>query len=152
LGHHQACLRDKGMAPLDAPAEVDAAADADDAEHARAAAGRPGEAHEQGRETVMTDSPEAGPPAGDPDAPVPPIRSREDAYARIAQVADYLQRTEPHSPTPYLLRRAIHWGRLDLNQLLLELTGNGMDFMQVMRLLGIGQDDPGGDGRDSPRR
>jgi predicted component of type VI protein secretion system len=83
---------------------------------------------------------------------VPAIRSRDDAYARIAQVADYLQRTEPHSPTPYLLRRAIHWGRLDLNQLLLELTSNGMDFMQVIRLLGIGQDESGDGGHGSPRR
>ena len=148
-GMHQACLRDKGLAPLDAPAEAAAPSDqASDDGSARAEAA-PDVVPKQGKETAMTERPGsnaaanagAGAGAGDPEAPVPAIRSREDAYARIAQVADYLQRTEPHSPTPYLLRRAIHWGRLDLNQLLLELTGNGMDFMQVMRLLGIGQDE-----------
>lgn len=139
LGTLQASLRDKGLAPLDAPPAADAQpADTDDsntsvgAEPAPAAAAR--------EDSVTQPDRTAAPASGDPDAPVPPIRSREDAYARIAQVADYLQRTEPHSPTPYLLRRAIHWGRLDLNQLLMELTGNGMDFMQVMRLLGLGQE------------
>ncbi|WP_200339206.1 type VI secretion system protein TssA [Rhodovibrio sodomensis] len=158
LGMHRACLRDKGLAPLDAPETPAPHGDGP----AGAPAGTPGPepAAQQGRETAMTDRAEAsgqghaqtGATGGDPDAPVPAIRSREDAYARIAQVADYLQRTEPHSPTPYLLRRAIHWGRLDLNQLLLELTGNGMDFMQVMRLLGIGQDESGVGGGGSPGR
>ena len=152
LGMHQACLRDKGLAPLDAPAAAEPDAPAADAPATQA----PRPAPNQRGDTAMTDSPHAGAPAGaadgEPDAPVPAIRSREDAYARIAQVADYLQRTEPHSPTPYLLRRAIHWGRLDLNQLLLELTSNGMEFMQVMRLLGIGQDESGHGGGGSPNR
>ena len=153
LGMYQACLRDKGLAPLDAP---DAAAPDAPPADAAPTPQTPLPASNQRGETAMTDSPNADAPVrdadDDPDAPVPAIRSREDAYARIAQVADYLQRTEPHSPTPYLLRRAIHWGRLDLNQLLLELTGNGMDFMQVMRLLGIGQDESGDRGSGSPRR
>jgi type VI secretion system ImpA family protein len=147
LGMHQAWLRDKGLDPLDAAPAAGAPAPAEGVGGSDpAAAGEPAAPADDPKETVMTDRTDAPQAAGDPDAPVPAIRSREDAYARIAQVADYLQRTEPHSPTPYLLRRAIHWGRLDLNQLLLELTGNGMDFMQVMRLLGIGQDD-GGAGR-----
>ena len=162
-GMHQACLRDKGLAPLDAPGPAAAPDDQMPGDRARAETA-PAARPEQGKETAMTERAEANAAAsaggnaggtasaGDPEAPVPAIRSREDAYARIAQVADYLQRTEPHSPTPYLLRRAIHWGRLDLNQLLLELTGNGMDFMQVMRLLGIGQDESGHGGGGSTKR
>jgi type VI secretion system ImpA family protein len=153
LGMYQACLRDKGLVQLDAPGAAEAETPGPDGAPRPQT---PPPAPTQRGDTAMTDSPHAGAPARDaedgPDSPVPAIRSRDDAYARIAQVADYLQRTEPHSPTPYLLRRAIHWGRLDLNQLLLELTSNGMDFMQVMRLLGIGQDESGDGGHGSPRR
>ncbi len=148
LGMHQACLRDKGLDPLEAaPPTLEPAQGAATGQDSAA---EPAPPADHSKEPAMTERADTAQPASDPDAPVPAIHSREDAYARIAQVADYLQRTEPHSPTPYLLRRAIHWGRLDLNQLLLELTGNGMDFMQVMRLLGIGQDEA--DGGGSPRR
>ena len=36
-----------------------------------------------------------------------PIRSRADAYRRLSEAADYLLRAEPHSPTPYLVKRAV---------------------------------------------
>ena len=38
------------------------------------------------------------------------IRSRAEAYRVLQAAADFLQRTEPHSPTPYLVRRAVAWG------------------------------------------
>lgn len=50
--------------------------------------------------------------------------NRTQAYEMIRQAADYLARTEPHSPVPYLLRRALRWGSLSLQELLPELLQN----------------------------
>jgi type VI secretion system ImpA family protein len=68
---------------------------------------------------------------------LPPIRSRAEAYRRLAEVADYLIRTEPHSPAPYLIRRAISWGGMTLEQLLPELVANEPALKDLERLLKI---------------
>lgn len=52
------------------------------------------------------------------------IESREQAYALLGDVASYLERIEPHSPTPYLIRRAMSWGEMSLPQVLDTLTNN----------------------------
>ena len=46
--------------------------------------------------------------------------SREDAYRQLLLIADYLARTEPHSPVPYLIKRAVEWGNKPLSELLAE--------------------------------
>jgi predicted component of type VI protein secretion system len=66
-----------------------------------------------------------------------PILSRDDAYRRLAEAADYLARTEPHSPTPYLVRRAIAWGGMRLEDLLPELVRNSNELGEICRLLQI---------------
>lgn len=65
------------------------------------------------------------------------IRSRDEAYQRLAQAADYLLRTEPHSPTPYLVKRAVSWGSLPLQELLLELVNDRSDLRALYTLLGM---------------
>jgi type VI secretion system ImpA family protein len=65
------------------------------------------------------------------------IRSREEAYRRLSDAADYLLRTEPHSPTPYLVMRAVAWGRMPLNELLQELVNSEGDLKQLYTLLGM---------------
>lgn len=65
------------------------------------------------------------------------IRSRKDAYRGLAEIADYLTRTEPHSPVPYLIRRAIAWGSMDLGQLLPELLSHEGALKDVAGLLQI---------------
>lgn len=77
-------------------------------------------------------------PAQDTSAPVAasgPITSRDDAYRRLAEVADYLMRTEPHSPTPYVLRRVHGWGRMPLNQLLLDMAQGRNDLASILELI-----------------
>jgi type VI secretion system protein ImpA len=69
-----------------------------------------------------------------------PITSRAEAYHWLAAAAEYLARTEPHSPTPYLVRRAIRWGHLSLDQLLPELIRNQNELTEVFRLLQINED------------
>jgi type VI secretion system ImpA family protein len=66
-----------------------------------------------------------------------PVASRAEAYQRLREAADYLLRTEPHSPVPYLIRRAINWGNLSLAELLDELLQKNTDLAAVNALLGI---------------
>jgi type VI secretion system protein ImpA len=65
------------------------------------------------------------------------IGSRAEAYRALADAADYLTAIEPHSPAPYLVRRAIKWGRMSLAELLRELLRDNADLPTVYSLLGI---------------
>lgn len=72
-----------------------------------------------------------------PAAAAGPIVSRADAYQRLRDASEYLMRTEPHSPVPYLVRRAISWGNMSLAELLEELLRDRADLPTVYTLLGI---------------
>lgn len=63
------------------------------------------------------------------------IRSRQHAYGLLAEIADWLAVTEPHSPTPFLIRRAISWGGMGLNELLVELIDEEASRRPIRRLL-----------------
>ena len=97
---------------------------------------------------VLEERGEKGFTAAEPDreeaeAPAParqaagPILSRAEAFQRLSEAADYLLRTEPHSPVPYLVRRAITWGNLSLAELLAELLQKNADLPTLYTLLGI---------------
>lgn len=66
-----------------------------------------------------------------------PIRSRAEAYQRLQEAADYLMRTEPHSPTPYLVKRAVAWGNKTLGELLAEVVGSEQHLQEIYQLLAI---------------
>lgn len=66
-----------------------------------------------------------------------PIKSREDAYQCLAEAADFLAHLEPHSPTPYLVRRAITWGSMSLIDLMQEIVHDPNDYRQILQLLGV---------------
>lgn len=72
-------------------------------------------------------------------APAGPISSRAEAYQRLIEAADYLLRTEPHSPVPYLVKRAISWGNMPLTELLQEFISGADDLVTTHRLLGMRQ-------------
>lgn len=91
----------------------------------------------QKQENTMSD--ETPDPGQDGSAPSGPIRSREEAYRRLSEAADYLLRTEPHSPSPYLVMRAVTWGRMPLTDLLQELVQSEGDLAQLYTLLGMRQ-------------
>ena len=63
------------------------------------------------------------------------IRTREQAYETLAQIANFLARLEPHSPVPYLLHRAIAWGGMSLKELLPELLHDQAALKDVGHLL-----------------
>ncbi|WP_027797780.1 type VI secretion system protein TssA [Paraburkholderia acidipaludis] len=66
--------------------------------------------------------PVVGMPESRPVERIDRLQSREEAYRLLAIVADYLMRYEPHSPVPYMLKRALDWGAKPLPALLVELT------------------------------
>jgi type VI secretion system protein ImpA len=79
-----------------------------------------------------------GPSSEIPSSPTEgPIRSRAEAYRCLAEAADFLLRTEPHSPTPYLVKRAISWGNLSLGELLPEIIRNENTLGEVLKLLDL---------------
>ncbi len=65
------------------------------------------------------------------------IRNRAEAYRMLSEAADYLLIHEPHSPTPYLVKRAVTWGQLTLTELLKELVQDELDLNHIFNLLGL---------------
>ncbi len=65
------------------------------------------------------------------------INSRQDAYRMLEAAAAYLQRTEPHSPTPYLVKRAVTWGQMSLADLMQEILREEGDLTRYFSLLGL---------------
>ena len=55
----------------------------------------------------------------------------------LSEAADYLFIHEPHSPTPYLVRRAVTWGNMTLTELLKELITDDGDLRAIFNLLGF---------------
>lgn len=79
-----------------------------------------------------------------PDTPQPPAvvsaggwTNRDDAYRTLEALAIYLSNIEPHSPTPYLIRRAVNWGRLPLPELMTEIMQEEGDLNRLVQLLGL---------------
>lgn len=64
-------------------------------------------------------------------------QSRHEAYVTLEAIADYLAVVEPHSPTPYLLRRAVNWGRMPLPELMAEIIKEEGDLNRLKNLLGL---------------
>lgn len=65
------------------------------------------------------------------------INSRKQAYEQLREIADQLAVIEPHSPTPYMIRKAVAWGEMSLAEVMKELSQEGGDILKIMRLLGI---------------
>lgn len=94
---------------------------------------------DMGEEEIETDvleleSPQPAVPEFEPSSGGP-IRSRADAYRRLSEAADYLLRAEPHSPTPYLVKRAVEWGNMSLPELLQQIVRNEGELSEIDRLL-----------------
>lgn len=65
------------------------------------------------------------------------LNSRRAAFEQLKQVADFLRRTEPHSPVSYLVQRAVKWGDMPLEQVLGELVKNDDTLRQILETLGV---------------
>ncbi len=63
--------------------------------------------------------------------------SRQQTLQELSAIADYFRRNEPHSPLPYLLDRAVHWGKLSLPELMQEMIVDSTARDQAFHLTGI---------------
>ena len=77
-----------------------------------------------------------------------PVRSRQDAFKRLAEVSEYFRRTEPHSPVAYLVRRAIKWGEMPLEVWLQDVIKEAGVLDGLRETLGLGATAGAGGGED----
>lgn len=72
-----------------------------------------------------------------------PITTRAEAYERIREVADFLRRTEPHSPVPPLLERVARWEHKFFDDVFRDVVKNEEIQRQVWEVLGLERRDEG---------
>jgi type VI secretion system protein ImpA len=65
------------------------------------------------------------------------VKGRQDALKRLAEVAEYFRRTEPHSPVAYLVQRAVRWGEMPLERWLEEVIKDPSVLAGLRDTLGI---------------
>jgi type VI secretion system protein ImpA len=76
--------------------------------------------------------------ATQPSGPLPlEPRDRADAVRRLAAVAAFFKRTEPHSPVAYLVQKAMRWADMPLDAWLQELLADETAMARVREMLGI---------------
>jgi type VI secretion system protein ImpA len=66
-------------------------------------------------------------------------RDRPEALRRLAAVAEFFRKTEPHSPVSYLVQRAARWGEMPLEEWLQEVIKSQDVLGEVRETLGIKQ-------------
>jgi type VI secretion system protein ImpA len=66
-----------------------------------------------------------------------PALTRDRAYQMMSQAADILSAIEPHSPVPYLVRRAVQLGRLPFPELIQAFVREQNVLETMFRELGI---------------
>jgi len=65
------------------------------------------------------------------------VDSRQQALDQLLMIAHFFSSSEPHSPIPFLLRRAVKWGNLPLPELLNELVDDETTRHNIFNLTGI---------------
>lgn len=65
------------------------------------------------------------------------IQNRRDALKRLADVAEFFQKTEPHSPVAYLVQRAVRWGNMPLETWLQDVIKDENVLFQLRQTLGF---------------
>jgi type VI secretion system protein ImpA len=96
---------------------------------------------------IVAEAPAANGEATGTSAPAaarPDVLTRDDLYKRLTETADLLEKMEPHSPVPYLIRRAVAWGALPFPQLMKAMIRADYTAAldEVNRELGIAEPPP----------
>lgn len=65
------------------------------------------------------------------------IQNRKDALKRLADLAEYFRKTEPHSPLSYLIQRAVKWGEMPLESWLQDVIKDESVLFQLRQTLGF---------------
>jgi type VI secretion system protein ImpA len=69
------------------------------------------------------------------------ISNRQDALKRLADVAEYFRKNEPHSPVSYLVQRAVKWGNMPLESWLQDVIKDETVIFQLRQTLGFNTGD-----------
>lgn len=70
------------------------------------------------------------------------ISNRKDALRRLAELASYFRKTEPHSPVSYLVTRAVKWGNMPLETWLQDVIKDESVLFQIRQTLGFNTTSP----------
>ncbi|MDC1329539.1 type VI secretion system protein TssA [Pseudomonadales bacterium] len=65
------------------------------------------------------------------------VDDRQLAYAMLSEAAEFLLHSDPHSPVPYLVFKAIDLGQMDAAELYSELFAKNKGNINVFELLGV---------------
>jgi type VI secretion system ImpA family protein len=68
------------------------------------------------------------------------LQNRDEAYRQINEAADYLAAIEPHSPVPFLIKRAVSWRNKSFMDLMKEMVQDPNGISDINRLLGLPSD------------
>jgi type VI secretion system protein ImpA len=76
------------------------------------------------------------------------IQNRQDAIKRLADLAEFFRKTEPHSPVSYLVQRAVNWGEMPLEAWLQDVIKDEAVLFQLRQTLGFNTKTAGSNGAD----
>ncbi len=62
---------------------------------------------------------------------------RDEALRRLSEIAAFFRKSEPHSPVPFLIERAVRWGRMPFEEWLGEVVKDGNVLGDLHETLGI---------------
>ena len=65
------------------------------------------------------------------------LQNRQDAFNLIKEVSSFLRKTEPHSPVPFLLDKALKWGAMPFEKLLSELIRDENHHKEICEYIGL---------------
>lgn len=68
------------------------------------------------------------------------VKNRADAFRKLTEISEFFLKTEPHSPISYILAKAVKWGSMPLNELILELIPETTSRNYYRTLIGIKSD------------
>ena len=74
------------------------------------------------------------------------VQNRQDAIKRLADLAEFFRKTEPHSPVSYLVSRAVKWGEMPLEAWLQDVIKDESVLFQLRQTLGFNTNAAGGNG------
>jgi type VI secretion system protein ImpA len=133
LGHDAPSLNklDDMLAKVQAPLRGEMARRGEGMERVSAAA----PAHAAGIDESVNDDVEEVDDTAEANSLAQLLGDREHAYRVLAEISDYLMQVEPHSPVPYLIRRAVAWGQLnavELYQEVFQKSGGRIDVFDLL--------------------
>lgn len=78
-----------------------------------------------------------------PASPTPRKREmdREEAFRQLREISEFFRKTEPHSPVSYVLQKAVKWGNMRLDELIMELIPDSSSRAHYSELTGVEAND-----------